>query len=210
MFLTLVQEEPEEGQQDDENFAQFFGTMERTPNDRDYVGGITFNKAGTLLAAQSSETNVDIFAVMLASVAEKRFKKRQVKRERKKKKEEGKKGEDAQNDGEKNEETTVLPSDYFIPLEVVKTSGRIKSFAFEDESPTRHFMVALTNNAVDVYKVFRLPDFWTTYPDRFFSLEYRLKTKRNLLAKAKKSQSHRVFLQLSILRDTEQMFDLSR
>ncbi|OBZ76824.1 putative WD repeat-containing protein C3D6.12 [Grifola frondosa] len=125
------------------------------------VSQITFHPFKPYLAVQSHDRSVEIFRIR----SEEEIKKKQARRKKraKEKKEQAKgKGKDKHENADEpmevdQEDKEVQLVDLFTPYVVVRASGKVRSFDFEDEAANAkgnaQLFVALANNALEVYNI---------------------------------------------------------
>ena len=130
---------------------EFYGSVERQPGGNgsfDKCAGLSFNPAGSLLAAQSSGKIVEFFRVRSAAEAKKKCKRRTKRTE--------KKGDTASNttstnsssEGEVFNSSMLVLSDELesLPSHTIRCAARVRSFAF-DPSYTKHTSTTSSSGA---------------------------------------------------------------
>lgn len=124
------------------------------------ISQIVFHPSRAYLAVQSHDKSVEIFRIR----TEEEVRKKQARRKKRaKEKEQTKsKGEGPNNNGvdeDEDAEQQVSIPDLFTPYLVVRTSGKIRSFDFAEESSSAaakgitQIFLALANNSLEVYNI---------------------------------------------------------
>lgn len=126
------------------------GTFYRQNKDRTI--GVSFHPRADYIGLHGAEKAVEIFRVRSQTEVQK-----SLARKRRRKKEKGEKG---QADGEKADEGKDIDvasapiTEFFVPHVVVRTGGKLRSFAWMTKNSGRlQLMVATTNNEIETYSV---------------------------------------------------------
>lgn len=120
-----------ENGEDSMRVIEFYGSVERQPGGNgsfDKCAGLSFNPAGSLLAAQSSGKIVEFFRVRSAAEAKKKCKRRTKRTDQKKEK-----SGDANTEGEAFTTSMLVLSDELesLPSHTIRCAARVRSFAFD-------------------------------------------------------------------------------
>ncbi|ETW84392.1 hypothetical protein HETIRDRAFT_381903 [Heterobasidion irregulare TC 32-1] len=117
------------------------------------VTQILFHPILPYLAVQSHERSVEIFRIR----TEDEVRKKQARRRKRAKEKTREKGKQPDAQGEIVADETIEMADLFTPYLVVRASGKIRSFAFENESATAkggiQLFLSLSNNALEVHNI---------------------------------------------------------
>lgn len=102
--------------------AKFFGSFDRQSTER--VAKISFNHDGTLLACQAADPTIEIYSIASLEQLSKKLKKRKKKAQKKAQEE----------NAEIHEPTIHQVTDEYSLQQIVRTSSKIHSFSFANQS----------------------------------------------------------------------------
>lgn len=141
-----IGEDDAEKDQSEENFAVFYGTLDRAPvgGEKDRVMQVSYNKEGTLLGCQGTKY-VEFFNILDEGEVKARLKRR-LKRKQKK--------NEAKGEAEEGKDQSALqePKDEMVSLGVLRRDSKLTSFAFGAIN-TRRVLLALRDNSMEVHEI---------------------------------------------------------
>lgn len=146
------------------------GTINRQGRDR--TTGIMFHPIKDYFAVHGSDKSVELFRIRSQEEVDDALKRRKRRQANKDKKI----GKEEEADALQDVPTTSI-GDYFVPYEVVRTGGKVRSIAWTMRSGSKflEIMVATSNNQLELFKIVREKDEDTNKAtveyDRTFAVE---------------------------------------